>query len=268
MFDEQGARHEQTVNGHHSGSGDIHPYTGASAPPTEKLKQVRTGRPAHQPSNCTCSLICRWKSSLADCALIHAYRKFGSRVILWKNPYMSGSVLLSSLAVIASLKYWSALTALSFWMLAIMIISALYKLTSTIVVSVLGYSMPALPSMLTERWKLPDTDAEKFVDNVITRTNSALDELQRVLLWDKVMHSLLFVGFLFIAFHLGRRFDMLTLLLINVVTLFTVPALLDRNQDRIERMCRAVKNRMCRTKSSIADKLPHSGGSGKLDKQE
>ncbi|KAG9336631.1 hypothetical protein JZ751_002978 [Albula glossodonta] len=107
----------------------------------------------------------------------------------------------------------------------------LFSLTQFSVVSVVAYlALAALSATISFRIYKSD-QIQKYADNAQLYVNSSLKELRRLFLVQDLVDSLKFAVLMWLLTYVGALFNGLTLLIMGVVSMFTMPVVYEKHQD-------------------------------------
>ncbi|CAF3319179.1 unnamed protein product [Rotaria socialis] len=183
--------------------------------------------------------------------------KQATNLIYWKNPVESGVIFGLLLSVIITFMFLSSLAAISFWLLAFLVIVGLYKLYNYVMVTFVGgIRDDVFDSMFSPNIHISDRQAQAFADYVCQNGTSVLRQARSLFLWNNLTNSIIFGLLLFIFFYIGLSMNALTFALVGLIFLFTVPKVYQVYQIPIDNVAKQVLNQINQLLAQVTTKLP------------
>lgn len=144
-------------------------------------------------------------------------------LLLWTCPKTTGAVFGSSFVLLLSLATFSLLTVVSsLFLLAISAIGA-YRFYLAVIFRIKGFEDKTFEKLSSFNISLPKDKIQELAKLLDNDVNRVLNQLKLILLWDSVMKSsIAFAGFYFV-YCIGCVFNTLTLMILSLVGLFTLP---------------------------------------------
>ncbi|CAF0764666.1 unnamed protein product [Rotaria sp. Silwood1] len=184
--------------------------------------------------------------------------KSANNLIYWRNPIQSGLVLGVSLSVIITFMFLSSLAAISFWLLALLVVSGLYQLYNYVMVTFVGRAQDdILDSMFPSDISISEQQARDLAHNIRVNGTSLLKHGRNLFLWQNLTNSILFGLILFVFFYIGLSMNALTFALIGLIFLFTVPKIYQVYQVPIDRTAKQVLDQINQLLAKVTSKLPN-----------
>jgi hypothetical protein len=184
--------------------------------------------------------------------------KQGSNLIYWHNPIQSGIVFGVSLSVIITFMFLSSLAAISFWLLAFLLITGLYKLYNYVMATFVGRVQDdVFDSIFPPDVNITERQAQALAHAVRVNGTSLLKNARSLFLWHNLTNSVLFGLVLFLFFYIGLSMNALTFALISLVFLFTVPKIYQVYQVPIDRTAKQVLDQINQLLAKVTSKLPN-----------
>jgi len=144
-------------------------------------------------------------------------------LLLWTCPKTTGAVFGSSFVLLLSLATFSLLTVVSsLLLLAISAIGA-YRFYLAVIFRIKGVEDKTFENLSSISISLPKDKIQELAKLLDNDVNRVLNQLKSILLWDSVTKSTIaFFGFYFV-YCIGCVFNTLTLMILSLVGLFTLP---------------------------------------------
>jgi hypothetical protein len=184
--------------------------------------------------------------------------KQGSNLIYWRNPIQSGIVFGVSLSVIITFMFLSSLAAISFWLLAVLVAIGLYKLYNYVMATFVGRVQDDIfDSIFPPDVNISERQAQALANAIRANGTSLLKHARSLFLWNNLTNSILFGLVLFLFFYIGLSLNALTLALVGLIFLFTVPKIYQVYQVPIDRTAKQVLDQINQLLAKVTSKLPN-----------
>jgi hypothetical protein len=184
--------------------------------------------------------------------------KQGNNLIYWRNPIQSGIVFGVTLSVIITFMFLSSLAAISFWLLAFLVVTGLYKLYNYVMVTFVGRSQDDIfDSIFPPDVNISEQQAKALANSIRVNGTSLLKQARTLFLWENLTNSILFGLVLFLFFYIGLSMNALTFALIGLVFLFTIPKIYQVYQVPIDRTAKQVLDQINQLLAKVTSKLPN-----------
>jgi ElaB/YqjD/DUF883 family membrane-anchored ribosome-binding protein len=184
--------------------------------------------------------------------------KQGSNLIYWRNPIQSGIVFGVSLSVIITFMFLSSLAAISFWLLAVLAAIGLYKLYNYVMATFVGRVQDDIfDSIFPPDVNISERQAQALANAIRANGTSLLKHARSLFLWNNLTNSILFGLVLFLFFYIGLSLNALTLALVGLIFLFTVPKIYQVYQVPIDRTAKQVLDQINQLLAKVTSKLPN-----------
>jgi len=144
-------------------------------------------------------------------------------LVLWKCPKYTGAVFGTSLVLLLSMSSCSLLTVFSTLILLAMTICGAYRLYLSIVFRIKGTYDETFDKASAYDLSLPKDKIQEFAQLIDTDMNQSLNKLKSIVLWDNVCTSVMAFVALYFVYCIGSIFNTMTLLIIGLVKIFTIP---------------------------------------------
>jgi len=156
-------------------------------------------------------------------------------LIYWRDQRKSGIVLGAVLAILISLTVASFISVMSYASLAVLTITLSFRLYKNILQAVqktqLGHPFK---EFLEADVTVPAEKVHEVADLTAARLNATLVELRRLFLVEDLVDSVKFALALWVLTYVGSWFNGLTLVILGVVRLFSLPKVYETHQDKID----------------------------------
>jgi ElaB/YqjD/DUF883 family membrane-anchored ribosome-binding protein len=181
--------------------------------------------------------------------------KQANNLIYWQNPIQSGIVFGVLLSIIITFMFLSSLAAISFWLLASLVVVGLYKLYNYVMVTFAGRIQDDIfDSIFTSDVHVSERQAQALANYIRANGTSVLRQARSLFLWNNLTHSIIFGLALFVFFNIGLSMNALTFALIGLIFLFTVPKIYQVYQVPIDRMAKQILDQINQLSSKIPTK--------------
>jgi hypothetical protein len=144
-------------------------------------------------------------------------------LVLWKCPKYTGTVFGTSLILLLSMTSCSLLTVASALLLLAMTIIGLYRLYLSVLFRIKGTYDETFDKASAFDLSLPKDKIQEFAQLLDSDLNQSLNQVKAIVLWDNVCKSFGAYVALYFVYCIGATFNFMTLLIIGLVKLFTIP---------------------------------------------
>ncbi|XP_076024249.1 reticulon-2b [Genypterus blacodes] len=180
-------------------------------------------------------------------------------LVYWRSIRCTGVVFTGLVIGLASLFQLSAITVISHICLGIMSITFTLRLYYKLL-ELMRWNPGYHPfqSHLDEDSSLTDKDTVMLVEEVVLLIAFAVTELKRLIFIASMFDSIKFVLLLYLLTYVGVETNGLTLVIAGVIAVFSLPLIYKKQQVRIRKIVRAMKNFMKKIKNiciSLRDKV-------------
>ncbi|CAF2393504.1 unnamed protein product [Rotaria sp. Silwood2] len=179
-------------------------------------------------------------------------------LIYWRNPIQSGVVFGVSLSVIITFMFLSSLAAISFWLLAFLVVVGLYKMYNYVMMTFVGRAQSDIfDLMFPSDMSISEQQANDLAHSIRVNGTSLLKHGRNLFLWKNLTNSILFGLILFVFFYIGLSMNALTFALIGLIFIFTVPKIYQVYQVPIDRTAKTVLDQINQLLAKATSKLPN-----------
>jgi reticulon-1 len=144
-------------------------------------------------------------------------------LLLWTNPKLTGAVFGSSFVLLLSLSLFSLLTVVSSLSLLALTVVGSYRFYLAVMFRIKGVQDPTFEKLSQFDLSLPNDKVKKLANLLETDINRVLNQIKSVVLWDNIMQSAIAYLGLYVVYCVGSVFNTLTLLILGLVSVFTLP---------------------------------------------
>ncbi|KAM5165664.1 reticulon-4 isoform 2-T2 [Mantella aurantiaca] len=214
-------------------------------PPTKGADVVvspSTGK--KQPPAMPASGACNFKTSVVD-------------LLYWRDIKKSGLVFGASLFLLLSLTVFSIVSVSAYIALALLSISISFRIYKGVLQAIQksdeGHPFkPYLDSNVAVSEEL----VHKYSNVALGHVNCTLKELRRLFLVEDLVDSLKFAVLMWVFTYIGALFNGLTLLILALISLFSIPVIYERHQTQVDHYIALISKNFNNIKELILAKIP------------
>lgn len=166
-------------------------------------------------------------------------------LIYWRDQRKTGIVFGALLAILISLSAVSFISVFSYASLAVLTITVSFRLYKNVLQAVqktqLGHPFK---EFLDTDVTVPSEKVHEVADVVAARLNGTLVELRRLFLVEDLVDSVKFGLVLWLLTYIGAWFNGLTLVILGVVGLFSLPKVYETHQEKIDQNINLVRGKI------------------------
>ncbi|XP_050457310.1 reticulon-1-A isoform X4 [Cataglyphis hispanica] len=178
-------------------------------------------------------------------------------LIYWRDPKKSGIVFGTILGVLLSLAYFSLISVLAYLSLLVLSGTVIFRIYKTVLQAVQKTSDGhPFKDILDLDLVLPAEKVHEVADVAVAHANAALSELRRLFLVEDFVDSLKFGVLLWCLTYVGSWFNGMTLIIIGVVALFTLPKVYETNQEQIDQNLALVQAKIAEITAKVKAAIP------------
>jgi len=144
-------------------------------------------------------------------------------LLLWTNPKLTGAVFGSLFVLLLSLSLFSLLTVVSSLSLLALTVVGSYRFYLAVLFRIKGVQDPTFEKLSQFDLSLPKDKVKQLANLLETDINRLLNQFKSIVLWDNVMQSAIAYLGLYVVYCVGSVFNTLTLLILGLVSVFTLP---------------------------------------------
>ncbi|XP_036070955.1 reticulon-2a isoform X4 [Oryzias melastigma] len=181
-------------------------------------------------------------------------------LIYWKDMERSGMVLTGLVVGLLSLFQLSIITVVSTVSLAVMCFTISVRIYYQLLyVLSWGDGEHPFKSYLNLDISFSGEQADLYMQKVIVSTLSAVDGLKKLFFVGNLFDSLKFLFLLYLVTYLGDLCNGLTLLIISVIAVFSLPLFYKRHQEEVDRFVAKIQAQLDSIKDTL-QRLAQGGG--------
>ncbi|XP_046649947.1 reticulon-3-like isoform X2 [Daphnia pulicaria] len=173
-------------------------------------------------------------------------------LVHWRDPRKSGIVLGAILAILLSLSVVSVVSVISYSALAVLSGTLSFRLYKNVLQAV-QKTQDGHPfkEYLEHDVTVTTEKVHEVADLTAAKLNASLVELRRLFLVEDLVDSVKFALVLWLLTYVGSLFNGLTLVILAVVGLFTLPKVYETHQEKIDQNLDLVKGKI----NDVVDKV-------------
>ncbi|XP_015126679.1 reticulon-1 isoform X2 [Diachasma alloeum] len=178
-------------------------------------------------------------------------------LIYWRQPEKTGAVFGAILGVLLSLAYFSLISVFSYVALLTLTGTLGFRIYKTIMQAVQKTSDGhPFKDILEVDLTLPAEKVHEVADVFVAHANAAVSELRRLFLIEDFIDSLKFGVGLWCLTYVGSWFNGMTLIIIGVVALFTLPKVYETNKAQIDQNLALVQGKINELTAKVKAAIP------------
>ncbi|XP_051507847.1 reticulon-1-like isoform X1 [Myxocyprinus asiaticus] len=175
----------------------------------------------------------------------------------WRDLKQSGLVFGSVLLLLFSLTQFSVVSVVAYLALAVLSATISFRVYKSVLQAVQktdeGHPFKAY---LEVEIALSADQISKYVDKTQLYVNSTMKELRRVFLVQDLVDSVKFAVLMWLLTYVGALFNGLTLMILVVVSMFTLPVVYEKYQTQIDQYLGLVRSNVNSIMGKIREKVP------------
>ncbi|XP_054635705.1 reticulon-3-B-like isoform X2 [Dunckerocampus dactyliophorus] len=181
----------------------------------------------------------------------------GLQLIQWEDPRKSAAVLGLSLLVLVSLAMLSAITVVSYVLLACLCVTITFRVYKSFLQAV-SKSQQGHPfqSLLDQNISLSPDSVRMVADTCTMHVNQAAAQARRLLLVEDLVDSLKLAAVMWLMTYVGAIFNAVTVLILVDIIAFTTPLIYKKRKAQIDEHVHVIRSKMDDTLHKLLDKLP------------
>ncbi|XP_015436449.1 PREDICTED: reticulon-1-A isoform X4 [Dufourea novaeangliae] len=178
-------------------------------------------------------------------------------LIYWRDPKESGAVFGGILSVLLSLAYFSLISVLAYLSLLVLTGTIAFRIYKTVLQAVQKTSDGhPFKDILELDLTVPAEKVHEVADVAVAHANAAVSELRRLFLVEDFVDSLKFGVLLWCLTYVGSWFNGMTLIIIGVVALFTLPKVYETNKTQIDQNLALVHGKINELTAKVKAAIP------------
>jgi hypothetical protein len=207
--------------------------------------------PGAKPEESKAACCCAWMKAM-DPRLLD--------LIYWRDVKKTGAVFGSLLILLLSLALFSVLSVVAYLSLIVLTITVTFRLYKNVMAAVQksGEGHPFKPYLEMDI-SVPDERVRKAAEEMLKSLMRGVNELRRLFLVDDMVDSLKFGLLLWVLTYIGAWFNGMTLIILAVVDVFTLPKVYEVYKVQIDEFVDLARNKIQIVYKQIQEKLPLPG---------
>ncbi|XP_066451804.1 reticulon-4 isoform X6 [Eleutherodactylus coqui] len=178
-------------------------------------------------------------------------------LLYWRDIKKSGVVFGISLFLLLSLTVFSIVSVVAYIALGLLSISISFRIYKGVLQAIQksdeGHPFKAyLDSNVTVSEDL----VQKYCNVALSHVNCTIKEMRRLFLVEDLVDSLKFAVLMWVFTYIGALFNGLTLLILALISLFSIPVIYERHQTQIDRYLSLINTNVKNTSDLILSKIP------------
>ncbi|XP_027243745.1 reticulon-4 isoform X3 [Cricetulus griseus] len=178
-------------------------------------------------------------------------------LLYWRDIKKTGVVFGASLFLLLSLTVFSIVSVTAYIALALLSVTISFRIYKGVIQAIQksdeGHPFRAyLESEVTVSEEL----VQKYSNSALGHVNSTIKELRRLFLVDDLVDSLKFAVLMWVFTYVGALFNGLTLLILALISLFSIPVIYERHQVQIDHYLGLANKSVKEAMAKIQAKIP------------
>jgi len=185
-------------------------------------------------------------------------------LIYWRDVKKTGVVFGSMLVLLLSLALFSVLSVVAYLSLSALTVTVSFVIYKKVMQAVqkTGEGHP-FKQYLDMDITIPDGKVHQAADIVVKRATETLRELRRLFLVEDLVDSVKFGLLLWVLTYLGAAFNGMTLIILAITSIFTIPKFYEVNKVQIDEKIALIKTKISVVLKQVQEKLPLPGKKAK-----
>ncbi|XP_066402161.1 reticulon-4 isoform X3 [Molothrus aeneus] len=231
--------------------GAVSSSSSSATTPSPAQEQVPApARPAQpQPPKPEPAVVPRSRGSSSGSAVVD--------LLYWRDIKKTGVVFGASLFLLLSLTVFSIVSVTAYIALALLSVTISFRIYKGVIQAIQksdeGHPFRAY---LDSDVAVSEELIQKYSNVVLGHVNGTVRELRRLFLVDDLVDSLKFAVLMWVFTYVGALFNGLTLLILALISLFSVPVIYERHQAQIDHYLGLVNKNVKDAMAKIQAKIP------------
>ncbi|KAM9571232.1 reticulon-1-like isoform 1-T1 [Salvelinus alpinus] len=178
-------------------------------------------------------------------------------LLSWRNVKQSGALFGSVLLLLFSLTQFSVVSVGAYLALAALSATISFRIYKSVLQAVQKTDEGhPFKSYLEVEISLSQDQIGKYADKALLYANTCMKELRRLFLVQDLIDSLKFAVLMWLLTYVGALFNGLTLLILAVVSMFSMPIVYEKNQAQIDQYVGLIRTQVNSVVGKIQAKIP------------
>ncbi|XP_073528395.1 reticulon-4 isoform X4 [Phyllobates terribilis] len=186
--------------------------------------------------------------------------KAGSVVVdllYWQDIKKSGAVFGVSLFLLLSLTVFSIVSVAAYIALGLLSVSISFRIYKGVLQAIQksdeGHPFKAY---LDSNVAVSEDLVQKYCNIALSHVNCSIKELRRLFLVEDLVDSLKFAVLMWVFTYIGALFNGLTLLILALISLFSIPVIYERHQTQIDHYLALINKNVKNVSELVLSKVP------------
>lgn len=178
-------------------------------------------------------------------------------LIYWRDVKKTGIVFGSALILLLSLAIFSVLSVIAYLSLAALTVTSSFYLYKKVlqIVQKTGEGHP-FKQYLEADLKISEANVTDAAEQITTRITESILELRRLFLVGDLIDSFKFALLLWVLTYVGSWFNGMTLFILGLVAIFSVPKFYETNKTQIDEYVNLAKSHLKAAYEQVQQKIP------------
>ncbi|XP_064603372.1 reticulon-1-A-like isoform X3 [Liolophura sinensis] len=187
-------------------------------------------------------------------------------LVYWQDVKKTGVVFGSMMFLLLSLAFFSVLSVVAYLSLATLTITLSFRVYKNVLQAVqkTGDQHPFKGAewrtdhlqYLDMDINLPEEKVQLAVENIVKHVNNTSREVRRLFLVEDLVDSIKFGLFLWVLTYIGAWFNGMTIIILGVVTIFTLPKFYETYKTQIDNYLHLARTNINKVLTQIKSKIP------------
>ncbi|XP_025724619.1 reticulon-4 isoform X2 [Callorhinus ursinus] len=178
-------------------------------------------------------------------------------LLYWRDMKKTGVVFGASLFLLLSLTVFSIVSVTAYIVLALLSVTISFRIYKGVIQAIQksdeGHPFRAY---LESEVAISEELVQKYSNSALGHVNCTIKELRRLFLVDDLVDSLKFAVLMWVFTYVGALFNGLTLLILALISLFSVPVIYERHQAQIDHYLGLANKNVKDAMAKIQAKIP------------
>ncbi|XP_044148095.1 reticulon-4 isoform X5 [Bufo gargarizans] len=178
-------------------------------------------------------------------------------LLYWRDIKKSGAVFGVLLFLLLSLTVFSIVSVVAYIALGLLSVSISFRIYKGVLQAIQkseeGHPFKAY---LDSNVAVSEDLVQKYCNVALSHINCTMKELRRLFLVEDLVDSLKFAVLMWVFTYIGALFNGLTLLILALISLFSIPVIYERHQTQIDHYLSLISKNVKNTTDLIASKVP------------
>jgi hypothetical protein len=181
-------------------------------------------------------------------------------LVYWRDPKKTGIVFGSMLVLLLSLALFSVLSVVAYLSLAALTVTVSFRVYKQVLQAVqkTGEGHP-FKQYLEADITIPEQRVHQLAEHIASHLSCNLRELRRLFLVEDMVDSIKFGLLLWVLTYVGAWFNGMTLIILGVVSVFTLPKFYETHKTQIDQYIDLARTQIATVFKQIQEKIPLPG---------